>query len=102
MRVIYKYAVKPMQRTVIDAAVVSPLYFGLDGKGELCVWLVVDDPGNEAAVEIAVLGTGHDLAGLGKMAVYIGSAIVAPFVWHAFMERRLKPAHTAPAVDKPR
>jgi hypothetical protein len=49
-------------------------------EGDLTVWVHVDTEAAESEVNFAVTGTGR----IAPKAMYAGSALMAPFVWHVW------------------
>jgi hypothetical protein len=48
-------------------------------RGELCIWLEVDDLIPLELRKFAVFGTGHKVTGR-----HCGSVVMEPFVWHVY------------------
>jgi hypothetical protein len=68
----------PRGSRVLDAA--------LDPDGNLCVWFLVDPASIEEERTIFVRGTGHDCTSVWESgALYIGSVVDRPYVWHVFV-----------------
>ncbi len=54
-------------------------------NGQLCLWVEVETNSEVKSINIAVIGTGNPIPGYAK--VYIGSAVINPFVWHVYTDR---------------
>ena len=81
--VIWKYQLQLRDRQKVSMPVASTLLSVANQRGTLCLWAMVD-PTNTNTVErdIEIIGTGNPIPD-GRRS-FIGTAVIGPFVWHAF------------------
>lgn len=83
MRTIHHYKLEISDRQAIDMPLGAvPLWIAVV-NGDLRVYADVDTTATMAPEVFRVFGTGHALP---PGMTYIGSAFVAPFVWHVYRE----------------
>jgi len=87
MITVWKYNLKLTDYQVIELPVGSkPLSAGIDAKGDLVVWVLVDTEAKLVGHGFRVAGTGHQI-GL-PIPVYLDTVITrgGALIWHIFWE----------------
>ena len=59
--------------------------------GVLCLWLEVRDDWAKRPHTLRLVGTGHDISDLMNYE-HVGSVVMPPFVWHAYLSEQPLPA----------
>ena len=87
MKTIYKYPVTVgIDCTYQMPEGVEPLYFGIDGKQELCLWALIDTKGPLVSMVFFVVSTGDEVPD--DKVWYRGTCVQGRFVWHLFQRSR--------------
>jgi len=86
MKTVYKYELQltDYQRITVPCAGLSDiLQVGLDPKGQLCIWCLVQTHATlTETYDIFIVGTGNPVPNEAK--IHLGSVVQGPFVWHVF------------------
>lgn len=83
MRTIHKYPLAITDAQILPVQVnAMPLHVD-NQNGQLTLWMEVDSDRAFLAKTVYVVGTGNPIPRDAK--VYVGSAIVSPFVWHVYL-----------------
>lgn len=81
--VIFKYELELVPRQTVSIPAQSTLLSVATQRGTLCLWALVEpDTNSNVNRIIEIFGTGHPVND-GRR-VFIGTALIEPFVWHVF------------------
>lgn len=83
MRTIWKYRLPIVDEQTLSVPSSYRLLHVDNQKGLLCLWLEVDPSYEKIGIKIAIAGTGGPVP---KSAIYIGTAVCDPFVWHVYQK----------------
>lgn len=84
MITIHKYPLEIVDRQRILMHAGKALSVGVDPRGTICLWAMVDDNTPGQTRTVAVVGTGGRVP---HGYDYVGMVVSAPFVWHIFLEQ---------------
>ncbi len=89
-RVIYKYKLALMDEPILTLPIKHwPLSVGLDPQGYLCLWAKVGtDQDDDAVVQrrTRIVGTGRPGVPDASEFEFMGTVLMASFVWHIYLE----------------
>ena len=87
MKTIYKYPIVVGYNTMNTYENCQILSAGLDPKGIMSIWVLVDTQENKTnQLKILVMGTGWDFPPLKGSLDFIGSVKEDAYIWHIFLE----------------
>jgi hypothetical protein len=84
MKQIWKYPLKITdEQQILMPRAAKIVSAGLDLRGELCVWALVDPARPVHVRPFRIVGTGHPFED--TMWTFVGSVLAHPFMWHVFV-----------------
>lgn len=86
MQKIWKYPLALTDVQLIPMPEKAEILSVADQDGTLCLWVMVDTHALQEEVRaIEIIGTGNPIATpIGYARLFIGTAVMRPFVWHVF------------------
>jgi len=86
MQQIWKYPLALTDLQLISMPEKAEILSVADQDGTLCLWAMVDPNALRSEVRaIEIIGTGNPISTpIGYARLFIGTAVMRPFVWHVF------------------